>query len=134
MVSGEPAPVITILRHQITWEVLKRATVDLVAFRHEMGEAAYNEQTRSFQDFFCDYINTGSQCRTKGCNVSPMGGTKAGGKSFKVRWALPGMGKSGGLRLAVVAYCDAKRVKIAAAWMRRDDPADDEFADAVEGA
>lgn len=34
-----------------------------------------------------------------------MKATAKGGKVLKVRWAIPGSGKSGSLRLVVVAYC-----------------------------
>ncbi|MBK9386935.1 MAG: hypothetical protein IPN34_19140 [Planctomycetes bacterium] len=56
--------------------------------------------------------------------------TAAGGKCLKVRWGLSGSGKSGGLRLAIVVYCDARLVKLVGAWRRRADPGDDEFEDA----
>ena len=54
-----------------------------------------------------------------------------GGKVLKVRWAYPGCGKSGSLRLVVVAYCEQKRVHIAQAFDRREDPSDDDIRDAV---
>lgn len=54
-----------------------------------------------------------------------------GGKVLKVRWALPGCGKSGSLRLVVVAYCNEKRVHIAQAFERRDNPSDGDVQDAV---
>lgn len=62
-----------------------------------------------------------------------MGATPAGGKILKVRWGLPGMGKSGGLRLAVVAYCESREVVIAGAFLRSDDPDDATFFAAAEG-
>lgn len=116
----------------IRWMLTSRAVADLSDFRREMGEDTYAEERRAFQEFFCDYINTGSDCQSKGCNVSPLGRSGGGGKLFKVRWALPGGGKSGGLRLAVVAYCAEKRVMIAAAWLRREDPGDADFTEASE--
>ena len=62
--------------------------------------------------------------------IVPLGGMPCAGKAFKVRWALTGGGKSSGLRLAVSAICETKRVRIVGAWLRRDDPTDEEFADA----
>jgi hypothetical protein len=53
---------------------------------------------------------------------------------LKVRWAIPGQRKSGGLRLAVVAYCDKKHVKLAGAWIRKTDPSDAEFAESTSAA
>ena len=46
------------------------------------------------------------------------------------KWQLGG--KSGSLRLVVVAYCDEKRVHIAQAFRRSDNPSDDDVRDAVE--
>ncbi|HEX4382081.1 MAG TPA: hypothetical protein VH083_04005 [Myxococcales bacterium] len=65
----------------------------------------------------------------QGSSISPMksSATAAGGKRLKVRWAMPGSGKSGGLRLAVAVYCKEKHVKIAGAWLRTDNPSDDAF-------
>ena len=60
--------------------------------------------------------------------------TQAGGKCIKVRWGLPGQGKSGGLRLAIVVYCERRHVKICGAWKRRSDPSDAEFTEATKGA
>ena len=98
-----------------------------------MGEDGYQESKEALQDTLCDYFN-GGNCDYKGLQISPMGGTKAGGKCFKVRWSLPGGGKSGGLRIAVVAYCAAKSVTIAKMWVRKDEPSDGEFDAAVETA
>jgi hypothetical protein len=52
---------------------------------------------------------------------------------LKVRWGLAGEGKSGGLRLIVVAYCDEKKVVIAEALQRRDDPGAGEIRTALKG-
>jgi len=46
-----------------------------------------------------------------------------GGKVLKVRWALPGSGKSGSLRLVVVACCDEKRVQNRPVCLDRSDRA-----------
>ncbi len=60
-----------------------------------------------------------------------MKASPGGGKVLKVRWAYPGCGKSGSLRLVVVAYCEEKRVHIAQAFDRRENPSDDDITDAV---
>ncbi len=54
-----------------------------------------------------------------------------GGKVLKVRWAYPGCGKSGSLRLVIVAYCEQKRVCIAQAFDRREDSSDNDIRDAL---
>ncbi len=119
----------------ITWEVLEAAWPEIERLRRQMTVEAYEEDKRRLQAYLCNYFNSddGRGCDAKqGKAISPVGfATGEGGKCLKVRWALPGHGKSGGLRLAVVAYCDDKRVKLAGAWLRRDDPADADFAAAV---
>jgi len=45
---------------------------------------------------------------------------------MKVRWGLPGYGKSGSLRLILVVHCEKKEVIVAGAFWRRDDPSDDD--------
>ncbi|MCB9872264.1 MAG: hypothetical protein H6837_20585 [Planctomycetes bacterium] len=55
-------------------------------------------------------------------------------KGLKVRFGYPGCGKSGGLRLAVLAYCSDHLVKIAGAWIRREDPDDDDLDDAFRSS
>lgn len=72
--------------------------------------------------------------KKQGKSISPIGATAAGGKRLKVRWLIPGKGKSGGLRLAVVAYCEERLVKVAGAWVRKDDPSDGEIDKATQGA
>lgn len=67
-----------------------------------------------------------------GKSISPMKATPRGGKVLKVRWAYPGCGKSGSLRLIVVAYCREKRVHIAQALDRRDDPDNNDVRDALD--
>lgn len=67
-----------------------------------------------------------------GDTISPLKAMPKGGKVLKVRWGLPGCGKSGSLRLVVVAYCDERRVHIAQAFRRRDDPTEDDVRDAVD--
>lgn len=92
----------------------------------ELGNPKYENQKKAIKTFLCGYFSTG-ECRTKqGQSISPLGATSKGGKALKVRWALPGGGKSGGLRLIVVAYCTEKKVVIAEAFRRKDDPSDEE--------
>ena len=95
-------------------------------FRPEQFEA----QKLALKKFLCNYFSSADGCSVKqGSAISPVGATKRSGKILKVRWGLPGCGKSGGLRLKVVAYCDELRVYIADAFHRSDDPTTDDFLD-----
>jgi hypothetical protein len=66
--------------------------------------------------------------------ISPIGATRLGGQAFKVRWAYPGQGKRGGLRLVVLAYCEQRRVVVAGAWFRKDDPSAADVEKAISDA
>jgi hypothetical protein len=103
-----------------------------------MSPEAYEEDKLALRLSLCGYFNsdTGKGCLHRQRNaVCPMDGvTATGGKKLKVCWSLPGMGKSGGLRFAVVAYCEQKRVKLVGAWFRKSDPSDAEFAVAFQRA
>ena len=118
---------------KITWCVLKHAREALIPIRRELGEANYDEEKRAIKELFCQYINTAEKCAVKGVGIFPIGSTRGKGKTFKMRWSIAGCGKSGGLRLAVVAYCAEKTVKIAGGWLRKEDPSDDEFAATLKG-
>lgn len=108
------------------WVVGKDAT-GLEEVRKELGAQEYDRQKQAIKKFLCGYFST-SECRSKqGNSISPLGATKKGGKVLKVRWALPGSGKSGGLRLIVVAYCAQKKAVIAQAFRRKSDPTSKEF-------
>ena len=98
-----------------------------------LGAERYEESKEGLQVILCNYFNSGN-CMHQGLQIYPMAGSPAGGKCLKVRWALPGGGKSGGLRIAIVAYCETKNVKVAGMWLRKNDPSDDEFAAAVNPA
>ncbi|QDT75863.1 hypothetical protein [Lacipirellula limnantheis] len=103
----------------------------LFDLRNHMTPEAYLEQKKALQKFLCGYFSTG------GCNgslanaISPLKAAPRAGKVLKVRWAYPCCGKSGGVRLVVVAYSEAKRVHIAKAFYRSDDPSDDDIRDGV---
>lgn len=119
---------------QITWEVLRAAQLSLAPLQNRQKPGAFKEDKEALKQFLCGYFNTGDCAQKQGKSISPMGQSPKGGKCFKVRWAIAGGGKSGGLRLAVVAYCDEFRVAIAGAWVRKEDPSNEEFTGAVDGA
>jgi hypothetical protein len=112
------------------WQVGDDAKL-LAELRQRMTPEAYEQEKQALQEFLCGYFSTGDCRNALGSSVSPMKASPGGGKVLKVRWALPGGGKSGGLRLVVVAYCEEKRVHIAQAFDRRENPTDEDIADAV---
>lgn len=112
------------------WQVGEKATL-LSALREQMTPEEYEQDKRALKEFLCAYFSSGDCRNSQGSSISPMKATPRGGKVLKVRWAYPGCGKSGSLRLVIVAYCDEKRVHIAQAFDRRENPTDDEIQDAV---
>lgn len=114
-----------------TWIVGKDAT-DLKDIRDELGVEEYDKQKLAMKEFLCGYFSTGDCVSKQGRSVSPLGGTPKGGKALKVRWGLPGCGKSGGIRLIVVAYCAEKKAVVAYASKRKDDPSEKEFKGAYK--
>ncbi len=130
-VSKQPhAPVVP---GEVCWVLLTEAAQAFAPLRDRMGEETYQASKKALQEHLCRYFSA-SKCATAGLQINPMGGTDGGGKCFKVRWAMPGCGKSGGLRIAVVAYCDDRRVVVCDAWERQTDPTSGEFAAAFESA
>lgn len=123
---------------EIRWELLPAAQTVTAPLRAKMTPEEFDEDRDGLRDLLCGYFNsdTGKDCRQRSGNaVCPMGGvTKNGGKCLKVRWGIPGYGKSGGLRFAAVAYCDEKRVRFVRAWIRKDDPQDEDFEAAFKTA
>jgi hypothetical protein len=95
--------------------------------------AEFQSSKESLKKFLCSYFTNGNCTEAQGNSIRCIGATHGGGKILKVRWAVPGCGKSGGLRLSVVVYCEKRRVVIAEAFIRKDDPADREFMDSVAG-
>jgi hypothetical protein len=124
--------------NEIRWEILPAADDLFNSIRKKIKAEAYDAGKVALKQLLCAYFNSesGKNCDKKsGKTIAPVGSrTGKGGKCLKVRWLVPGQGKSGGMRIAVVAYCEAKHVKLAAAWLRKDDPGDHEFADAVKSA
>jgi len=80
------------------------------------------------REFLCDYFSAHDSCIEKqGKSISPVKCGIPKAKGLKVRFGYPGCGKSGGLRLAVLAYCENKHVRIAGAWERKEDPGSDDL-------
>jgi len=95
-----------------------------------MSEEEYLEQVESLKVFLCGYFTSDRQCMNKMHGIAPLGYVAGKGKGFKVKWGLPGTSKSTGIRMAVLAQCEAKKVIVVAAFLRRDEPSDEDFAEA----
>jgi hypothetical protein len=102
-----------------TWIVRKDAT-GLEEIRNELGAEEYDKQKLALQKFLCDYFSTGACISKLGASISPVSGAPKGGKALKVRWGLPGSGKSGGIRLIVVVFCAEKKAVVTCAFKRKD--------------
>lgn len=118
----------------ICWKLTPSALDSIEALRDFLGDD-YPDEVRSLQEFLCDYFDATPDCSVKqGKSIASVAGAPEGGKGLKVRWALPGEGKSGGLRLAIVAFCEQRTVIVCEAFRRRSDPDDEEFRDAMSDA
>lgn len=113
-----------------TWQLGAQASL-LSELRQRMTPEEYEQEKQALREFLCGYFSTGDCRNAQGSSIAPMKATPQGGKVLKVRWAYPGCGKSGSLRLVVVAYCEERRVHIAQAFDRRENPSDDDIQDAV---
>jgi len=119
-----------VTRVEITWKLSPDVVALVGPIRDKLGEEAYHQDKRSLQEHLSAYFTAEKGCtREQGDSISPIGcPSKPGWKCLKVRWAPPGTGRSGGLRLAVAVHCTDRRVHVLGAWMRRDAPGDAEFA------
>lgn len=116
----------------IKWHVSPECEVQLRGVRKQLGEAGYEDTKQALRETLCDYFNLGN-CTTQAMQISPMKGAPGGAKALKVRWQLPGCGKSGGLRLAVTVDCERRLVTLCAAWVRKDNPGKAAFQNATSG-
>ena len=114
-----------------TWIVAKNAST-IHGIKSSLGQEKYSFQRDALQEFLCDYFSSGRCTDSQGSSICPIGASPKGGKVLKVRWALPGGGKRGGLRLCIVVYCEQKKVILAQAFIRKDDPSDAEFEHAIK--
>jgi len=111
--------------HEVTWRIVGQARATLAEVRGSLGNDGYAADRDSLKRWLCKYAST-TGCRSRTMGISPIGATRSGGHVFKVRWNYPGQGKRGGLRLIVIAYCERRRVLVAGAWFRKDNPTDAE--------
>lgn len=115
------------------WCILPTAK-NIKNVRESMGEEIYKQNCENLKLFLCDYFSVGNCASKQGKSIALVGSTPSGGKLLKVRWGVPGKGKSSSLRLSVVVYCDKKQVSIAEAFWRNEDPSDQEFFSSVSEA
>ncbi|MCC6546098.1 hypothetical protein IT570_02930 [Candidatus Sumerlaeota bacterium] len=113
------------------WQIGAKATL-LIALRERMLPEEYEANKQALKRFLCGYFSSGECQSPQGSSICPVKATRKGGKVLKVRWAYPGCGKSGSLRLVVVAYCKQRRVFIAKAFDRREGPSSEDIVNAVE--
>src|SRR5450432_2209924 len=90
------------------WKLSPVVVRVLQPIRTTMGEFAYLEYKTAFQAFVCNYLTAHPMCDVEqGKSISPFGcPTKSGWNCLKLRWHIPGGGKSGGLRTAVAVHWD----------------------------
>ena len=119
-------------RREITWILTEEASEDIAEIREVLGEA-YMADVALLRDMLCGYFSGDDGCTTaQGKSIRPIGATSDGGKLLKVRWMVPGAGKSGGLRYAFVVYCERRTVVLCRGWVRKDEPDDADFEAAGE--
>lgn len=118
---------------EVTWETCVAARSELQVVESLLGADRYREWSTELKSFLCSYFSADRPCTQKqGKSISPVASGVREGKGLKVRFGFPGCGKSGGLRLAVLAFCERRVVKIAGAWRRKEDPEDEDFRKAFD--
>jgi hypothetical protein len=120
-----------VLPGDVRWVECVAVRDEMATIRQLLGESSFDAWRSALKAFLCDYFSLEPPCVGKqGKNISPIAARVAHGKGLKVQFAYPGCGKRGGLRLAILAFCQNRVVKIAGAWRRKDDPDDDDFVNA----
>jgi hypothetical protein len=93
----------TVLPTAVTWVLSKECAEDIEHIRFALGDD-YEHNVLELQEMLCDYFSADAGCSARGgSSISTLGSACGTGKLLKVRWSLPGRGKSGGLRFAAVA-------------------------------
>lgn len=116
---------------EIRWIVHPSAGARVARLRRVFGDT-YTAQRNTLRTTLCDYFNRTPGCLERsGAMIYPIGGAPANAKALKVRWGVPGRGRSGGLRFLFAAYCDERRVVLCGVWNRSEDPSNDELMSAL---
>ncbi len=121
----------------VRWSIGSAARKPNAHLRQTLGKPAYGSIRDGIRRFICDYIAARPDCDgAQGRSIVPLGGGRGTFKRLKMRWHLPGRGKSGGLRIGLSMNCRERHVVISAIRHRRSDPGAEDFAsdfDASEG-
>jgi hypothetical protein len=121
-----------VAQHDIIWELSARMSREVhVLYESPLSKADYRQQTERLRAHLCKYFSSGN-CTSQALNVSVLGAGDDGAKRLKVRWALPGGGKSGGLRIAASVWCERQKVRLHAMFRRSTDPSHSEFSCAFD--
>ena len=114
--------------HTLTWKVGASADGPAGNLKKSIGETLYKASKAALQRFLCDYFRTSDLCNVpQGASITPLGGGTNGYKRLKVRWSLPGSGKSGSLRLGVSVKCKERTVLISSLRHRPSNPSASEM-------
>ncbi len=125
MMTACPSDQVMIEPAEIAWKVCGMAQSGFSEVRSALGDVRFHQWQPSLKNYLCAYFSAQRTCQGKlGKSISPVRSGVPHGKGLKVRFAFPGCGKSGGLRLAVLAFCEGREVRVAGAWKRSDDPDD----------
>ncbi len=112
----------------ITWIVAASARAALDELRDTLGPKWYDDTKHALREVVTDFINAHGACdQRQGSSVACIGSTDEGHKVLKVRCALMGAGKSGGLRVALSADCVARRIGVVLVERRRESPSVEEM-------
>lgn len=95
-----------------------RAQPVLSGLRETHGGDWYEAQKRAFKAQVCGFIDSteGRLDTRQGDSFCPVPG------GIKMRWLVPGSGKSGGLRLGITIDQNLRRIEIRYAEIRKNDP------------
>ena len=111
----------------VTWLVSKHCADDIKRIKSALGDD-YTRNVSKLREMLCDYFSGDTGCSgPMGSSISTLGSACGTGKLLKVRWMIPGSGKSGGLRFAIVAFCDSMKVVLCRVWVRKDEPSGADF-------
>lgn len=83
---------------------------------------SYLVQQDSIRTMLLRYVSHTPKCTERALQTQCIGVTESGAKLLKTRLAVPGGGKSGGLRLGIVADCQQRELTLVLAVRRNTDP------------